>query len=92
MSQPSSCCAPSVQASCCEPAAKESCCGTSTGAAAGETAGCGCAAGSTATTSTGAATGDGDDPLTRELPVAVIGGGPVGLADAAQLWSASPEA
>jgi thioredoxin reductase len=85
MSEPASCCAPSVQASCCEPVAKESCCGTSTGAAAGETTSCGCAAGSTATTSTAAATADGDDPLPGELPVAVIGGGPVGLAAAAHL-------
>jgi thioredoxin reductase len=95
MSQPSSCCAASVQASCCEPSAKESCCGASS-AAAGETASCGCAAGSTAKT-TAAASADGDDPLTvaapagatndghSELPVAVIGAGPVGLAAAAQL-------
>ena len=92
MTEPSSCCAPSVQASCCEPAAKESCCGTPTGAAPGETAGCGCAAGSTSTTSTGTATGDGDDPLPVELPIAVISGGPVGLAAAAHLWTASPGA
>jgi thioredoxin reductase len=95
MSEPSSCCAPSVQTSCCEPAAKESCCGTSTAAGAGDTASCGCAAGSTATKATAAATADDDDPLTNastvsatgdgELPVAVIGGGPVGLAAAAHL-------
>jgi hypothetical protein len=86
MSKPSSCCAPSVQASCCEPTAKESCCGTRSAAAPGETATCGCTA-----------TGDGDDPLTgaasdsgmgegdSQLPVAVIGAGPVGLAAAAHL-------
>jgi thioredoxin reductase len=96
MSEPASCCAPSVQASCCEPAAKESCCGTSSAAAIGETATCGCAAGSSATGAT-AATADADDPLTdaspvsatsvgeSQLPVAVIGAGPVGLAAAAHL-------
>jgi thioredoxin reductase len=95
MSEPSSCCAASVQASCCEPSAKESCCGTSS-AAAGETASCGCAAGASAKTAA-AATADGDDPLPEaapvgatddgdsELPVAVIGAGPVGLAAAAHL-------
>jgi FAD dependent oxidoreductase len=95
MSEPSSCCPASVQASCCEPSAKDSCCGTSS-AAAGETASCGCADGSSAKTAA-AATADGDDPLTEaapagatddresELPVAVIGGGPVGLAAAAHL-------
>ena len=98
MSESSSCCGPSVQASCCEPAAKESCCGTSSAAGgAGEAASCVCAAGSTAETETAAATADGDDPLPSaspvsatgdrdsELPVAVIGAGPVGLAAAAHL-------
>src|SRR5215207_5470094 len=98
MSESSSCCGPSVQASCCEPAAKESCCGTSSAAGgAGEAASCGCAAGSTAETKTAAATADGDDPLPSaspvsakgdrdsELPVAVIGAGPVGLAATAHL-------
>jgi thioredoxin reductase len=95
MSEPSFCCSASVQASCCEPSAKESCCGTSS-AAAGETASCGCAAGSSAKTAAADAA-DGDDPLTEaapggatddgdsELPVAVIGAGPVGLAAAAHL-------
>jgi hypothetical protein len=95
MSEPSSCCAASVHVSCCEPSAKESCCGTSS-AAAGETASCGCAAGSSAKTAA-AATADGDDPLTEaapagasddgdaEMPVAVIGAGPVGLAVAAHV-------
>ena len=96
MSEPSSCCAPSVQASCCEPSAKDSCCGTSSAAVAGATTSCGCAAGSAATTAT-AASADGDDPLPEgapagatgegdsELPVAVIGAGPVGLSAAAHL-------
>jgi hypothetical protein len=70
MPEPSSCCAPSVEAPCCEPAAKETCCGTSTTAAAGQTATCGCAAGSTATTSA-----EGDDPLTDALPVSATGEG-----------------
>jgi thioredoxin reductase len=94
MPEPSSCCAASVQASCCEPSAKESCCGTSS--AADETASCACAAGSSAKTAAAAAA-DGDDPLTEaapagatddgdsELPVAVIGAGPIGLAAAAHL-------
>jgi hypothetical protein len=82
MSEFSSCCAPSAQASCCEPAAKESCCGTSSAAAAGDTASCGCAAGTGAATAAAAA-GDVDDE--HELPVAVIGAGPVGLAAAAHL-------
>jgi SAM-dependent methyltransferase len=38
--EPSSCCAPAVQASCCEPSDKDACCGA---AAAGES--CGCSAG-----------------------------------------------
>jgi thioredoxin reductase len=70
-----------VQATCCEPAAKESCCGTAaTAGAAGETSSCGCAAG--ATTATAVAATEDDD---GELPVAVIGAGPVGLAAAAHL-------
>src|SRR5215216_3143239 len=68
-----------------ESAAKESCCGASTVSTAGEPSSCGCAAGSTATTSSAAATADDDDPLPGELPVAVIGAGPVGLAAAAHL-------
>ena len=38
---PSTCCAPAVQASCCDPSEKDACCGA---AAAGES--CGCSAGS----------------------------------------------
>jgi thioredoxin reductase len=96
MSKSSSCCSTAVQASCCEPAAKESCCGTASAASASESAACGCADGATPATATAAAV-DGDEPLTasspsgttgvvvRELPVAVIGAGPVGLAAAAHL-------
>jgi thioredoxin reductase len=81
MSEVSSCCAPSVQATCCEPAAKESCCGAAaTAGAAGETSSCGCAAGTTTATAVEAA--EDDD---GELPVAVVGAGPVGLAAAAHL-------
>jgi hypothetical protein len=46
MSEPSACCAPSVQTSCFEAAATESCCGTSS--AAPDTEAAGCAAGATA--------------------------------------------
>ncbi|MET0768444.1 MAG: FAD-dependent oxidoreductase [Solirubrobacteraceae bacterium] len=84
MAEPSSCCAPSVQSSCCEPAAKESCCGSvDAGTAGSEGSGCGCAAGSAVA---GAAVGAAEDD-DGELPVAVIGAGPVGLAAAAHLLS-----
>jgi flavin-dependent dehydrogenase len=81
MSVSNTCCTPSVQASCCEPAAKESCCGTTAAGTTPESSACGCAGGQSAAP---AATGsDPDDP--EELPVAVIGAGPVGLAAAAHL-------
>ena len=81
MSASRACCTPSVQVTCCEPVAKESCCGTAAAGATTESSTCGCAEGQPATpASTGS---DPDDP--EELPVAVIGAGPVGLAAAAHL-------
>jgi flavin-dependent dehydrogenase len=81
MSASQTCCTPFVQASRCEPSAKESCCGTTAAATTSEHSTCGCAEGQpTAQASTGS---DPDDP--EQLPVAVIGAGPVGLAAAAHL-------
>jgi thioredoxin reductase len=73
MSQPRSCCTTAVQATCCEPAAKDACCGSTS--ANQEPTTCGCSAGRAA---------EADEP-DDDLPVAVIGAGPVGLAAAAHL-------
>jgi thioredoxin reductase len=81
MSASNTCCTLSAQASCCEPAAKESCCGASTVGKATVSSRCGCAEGQAAAPAS--AGSDSEDP--EELPVAVIGAGPVGLAAAAHL-------
>jgi thioredoxin reductase len=82
MSDASACCSSTAQATCCEPSDKASCCGGETAATGAAPSSCGCAAGQDTPSSEGAGEAV-DDP--DELPVAVIGAGPVGLAAAAHL-------
>jgi hypothetical protein len=82
MSDASACCSATAQATCCEPSDKASCCGAETASTGAAPSSCGCAAGQDAPSSEGAGEAV-DDP--DELPVAVIGAGPVGLAAAAHL-------
>ena len=82
MPDSSACCSSSAQATCCEPSDKASCCGAETAASGVAPSSCGCAAGGAASGAEGADEAV-DDP--DELPVAVIGAGPVGLAAAAHL-------
>lgn len=71
------CCSTTAQSACCEPSDKASCCGTDARA---DGASCGCAAGAPlASVKSISAAPAG------ELPVLVIGAGPVGLAAAAHL-------
>ncbi len=85
----STCCTPAAQAVCCDQADKAACCDTPSRT---EGSGCGCPEGKVSPVE--AESGDPDPapaasavthPAGRDLPVAVIGAGPVGLAAAAHL-------